>query len=256
MCIGVCQAGQVAARLPIDKQSELQRLVREVFLPEHKISLIANIAIQQSLARLDKRADVEEATETLKQRLLSDAMILAPIVSNVDAAFSPEETKLLAEWARMDRVHKLTERLNEASGAFFGCVLKAADEVLAAYPDVEKPSAPASAIVSISAENYQAEVLDSKIPVILDAYATWCGPCKMLSPILEELSQELNGKVKFCKLDIDAEQELAEQLEIASIPTLACFQNGKESLRSVGVLGKEDLLKLIAHAFLAQSEAN
>ena len=98
--------------------------------------------------------------------------------------------------------------------------------------------------VTITKENFENEVLKSEIPVLLDFFATWCGPCKMLSPILEEIAKENAGKIKVCKVDVDEEAELATAFRVQSIPTLVAFKDGKAINMAVGYRKKEDLLAM------------
>ena len=96
----------------------------------------------------------------------------------------------------------------------------------------------------ITKENFDREVLQSDKPVILDFWATWCGPCRMIAPTWEEISQERED-IKVCKVNVDEEQELAIQHGIVSIPTLIYFKNGEKINQSVGVLPKEKILSYI-----------
>lgn len=99
-------------------------------------------------------------------------------------------------------------------------------------------------ILEVTSKNFEQEVLKSEKPVLIDFYATWCGPCKMLSPIVEEVAAE-NEDIKVVKIDIDKEQNIAVQYEIMSIPTLVVIKDGQEVNRSVGVIGKSDILELV-----------
>ena len=97
-------------------------------------------------------------------------------------------------------------------------------------------------------KNFEAEVVKSSLPVLVDFWAEWCGPCKMIAPIIDQLSTELQGKMKIGKVNVDEASELAGQFNVMSIPTLLIFKNGKPVDQIVGALPKDRLLaKLNAH---------
>jgi thioredoxin 1 len=96
-------------------------------------------------------------------------------------------------------------------------------------------------IVILTAENFEQEVLKSPVPVLVDFWAEWCGPCKMLAPVLDELATETDGRVKIGKVNIDEYQDLAVKYDITAIPTLLLFKGGEVAEQIVGVRSKRDL---------------
>ena len=104
------------------------------------------------------------------------------------------------------------------------------------------------ATVKVDSSNFQSEVLNSVEPVVVDFWAEWCGPCKMIAPALEEISTELTGKVKVAKLNIDENPELAAQYGVRSIPTLAIFKGGQVADIKVGAAPKTALNAWISGA--------
>ena len=95
--------------------------------------------------------------------------------------------------------------------------------------------------VEIQENDFDAVVLQSKTPVLVDFWAEWCGPCRMVAPLVEELAEEYNGKVTFAKVDVDQSPQVAGKYGIMSIPTLIIFKNGKPLSNIVGLRSKADL---------------
>ncbi|MBX3579329.1 MAG: thioredoxin [Rhizobiaceae bacterium] len=104
------------------------------------------------------------------------------------------------------------------------------------------------ATVKIDSNNFQTDVLQSKEPVVVDFWAEWCGPCKMIAPALEEISAELAGKVKIAKLNVDENPELAAKFGVRSIPTLMLFKGGQLADTKVGSAPKTALAHWISNA--------
>ena len=104
------------------------------------------------------------------------------------------------------------------------------------------------AAIKVTGDNFEAEVLKSSVPVLVDFWAEWCGPCRMVLPIVDEIAVEMAGQAKVCKVNVDDSPDLAGQFDVASIPTLLIFKNGQVVDQMVGALPKVRLLeKLKAH---------
>ena len=95
-------------------------------------------------------------------------------------------------------------------------------------------------VINLTTENFEEEVLNAKEPVLVDFWATWCGPCQTMGPVVDELAQEFTD-VKVGKVNVDEQMDLARQFRVVSIPTLIIFKNGQEVQRMVGVTSKEEL---------------
>ena len=95
--------------------------------------------------------------------------------------------------------------------------------------------------INATDENFKQEVLESDLPVLVDFWAAWCGPCRMVAPVVEEITREYRGKLKVCKLNVDEAPEAASRYGIMSIPTLAIFKDGKVVDKIMGALPKSEL---------------
>ncbi|MDR1429721.1 MAG: thioredoxin [Spirochaetaceae bacterium] len=101
-----------------------------------------------------------------------------------------------------------------------------------------------SAGITVNSGNFKVEVTDSSVPVLVDFWAAWCGPCKMISPMLEQIADEYSGKLKLGKVNVDEEAALAEQHDITSIPTLVVYKDGQIVNQHSGALPKHELENL------------
>ncbi len=99
--------------------------------------------------------------------------------------------------------------------------------------------------INLTKESYDGEVLKSEIPVLVDFWAPWCGPCRMVGPVISEIAEEYAGKIKVCKVNVDEEGELASQNAIVSIPTVIIFNNGKQAGKLIGAHSFDDYADMI-----------
>lgn len=100
-------------------------------------------------------------------------------------------------------------------------------------------------IITLTSKNFEQEVMQSNKPVLIDFWAGWCGPCRMLSPIVDEVAKEVGGKIKVGKVNIDEQQEIAKGFEVMSIPTLVLIEHGKVKNTLVGVRSKSEILEMV-----------
>ena len=99
--------------------------------------------------------------------------------------------------------------------------------------------------VVLTVENFETEVLKSEMPVLVDFWATWCGPCRMIAPVIEEIAEDYQGKLKVGKINVDEQGELAVKYGISSIPTLLLFKGGEVVKKTLGYMPKEAVVKFI-----------
>lgn len=102
-------------------------------------------------------------------------------------------------------------------------------------------------MLAITDKNFEDEVINSKIPVLVDFWAPWCGPCQMVDPIIDNLAKEFDGEIKVGKLNVDENPQTAAKYGVMSIPTVVFFKEGKEIARKIGLEGKEAYLKIISN---------
>ncbi|MCI1268983.1 MAG: thioredoxin [Ruminococcus sp.] len=100
------------------------------------------------------------------------------------------------------------------------------------------------AVVKLTSSNFEAEVMKSDKPVLIDFYAVWCGPCRMVSPIVDEISEE-HEEIKVCKLDVDESPDIAQQFSVSSIPMLVVVKQGKVTQYNVGAIPKSEILQML-----------
>ena len=99
-------------------------------------------------------------------------------------------------------------------------------------------------VINLNVDNFEQEVMGARVPVLIDFWASWCGPCKMMSPVVEQIADDMGQSAKICKINIDEQRELATKYNVMSIPTFILFKDGKEVSRLVGAMPKEELAKI------------
>lgn len=127
---------------------------------------------------------------------------------------------------------------------FVGILLGIQQMLKTQNTDIKKEKEENTMVLEVTSNNFEEEVLKNEKTVLVDFYADWCGPCKMLAPIVDEVANE-NEEIKVCRINIDENENLAVEYGIMSIPTLVVIKNGEEINRTVGVVGKSDILEMV-----------
>ncbi len=99
-------------------------------------------------------------------------------------------------------------------------------------------------VIQLTSENFEQEVGGARVPVLIDFWASWCGPCKMMGPVVDQIAEDMGESAKICKINIDEQPELAGKYNVMSIPTFILLKNGSEVNRTVGAMPKEELARL------------
>lgn len=103
-------------------------------------------------------------------------------------------------------------------------------------------------VINLDSKNFEEEVMNSDVPVLVDFWASWCGPCKMIAPIIDQLAEDFEGKAKIAKVNVDEEGDLASQFKVMSIPTLILFKDGEIADQTMGARPKGELVKMVQQA--------
>ena len=102
--------------------------------------------------------------------------------------------------------------------------------------------------IKLTKDNFDAEVINSNIPVLVDFWATWCGPCRMIAPVIDSIAEKFDGRIKVGKVNVDEEPEISLEYNIASIPTVMIFKNGEEVSKSIGYSDEAEIEQLVLQA--------
>ncbi|MBX7066769.1 MAG: DUF2059 domain-containing protein [Parachlamydiales bacterium] len=230
--------GNVEAAEESTKQADIMELIRLSALNPEQVDQMLTQMVQVALASTKTEAESQKAIAEIKEQMLSDDFI-KKFIPAFDKNFTHEEIKTLVYFYKNDAVKKLFKTGAET----FMPIYAGMNELISKYAQA---SLPADQVIMITSDNFQKEVKDYKGTVILEAYSITCGPCKAMAPIFSSLSDEISG-VKFCKLDIGTEFQIAQELQIQSVPTILFIKDGKVKDRHIGLVSKDDLKKKIEH---------
>ncbi len=232
----------IVQEIPQKQEMAKEIICASVMELEH-LDQMLEAFIQMGIAQTGVEASQEEVLKAVKKRLVSDAFLYS-LTEGFETTFTDDELKVLVTYFRTDVMRKYWKKNADLSAPVFTSMQSLIQEVLAHYPaTIETESH--DAVITLTEENFAQEVENSELPVVVDAYADWCGPCKMIAPIFSELSNALAGKVKFVKFNVDREGPLAKRLGVSAMPTFFFFKNGQMVGQHVGGMSREDFEKEI-----------
>lgn len=242
LCAGAIYGEETS---PVGRKETLE-LIRLTTLTPESLDVLVPAAVDFAMSNASGVSlTAEEAAKAAKEELLSDRFLekFAPAIEEI---FSLEEIQALNAMYRSDVMKKFSLNYGKTCYPIFPSINVLAQEI------VQKScasSAPADSVRSITQESFKREVEESDLSVVLDLYSTYCPPCKRVAPIVAELSRELDGKVRFAKVNIDEHPSIAKELGVFSVPTFILFKNGEAVGRHAGFISKEELMGEIERAF-------
>lgn len=184
-------------------------------------------AVQSSIQAAKSEINVDEAISVVKDRMVGEE-VLKKAAQSIDKIFTHEEIKLLIGFYESEAVKKMYKDASETFALISMAMLEIINDVIPPFVLVDK-------VIPLSKLNYQKEVKEFVGSALLEGYSTFCGPCQVMAPIFSELSIELDDRVKFCKLDLSSEFQLAKELEILSVPTIKHAKNHYKDAADFGV---------------------
>ncbi len=244
--ISLCVCALQAEDADSAKRKDAMELIRLTTLQPEGLDVLLPSAVAFAIANAPgAKISEEEAARLAREVILSDAF-LEKFTPPFEEIFSHEEIRDLIAMYRSDVMGKFYRNYGKTCYPILPSITAVVQEIVQKRCDA---SALADHVLSITAETYSRDVKESDLPVVLDVYSTYCPPCRRVAPIVAALSGELQGKVRFAKVNIDEHPSIAKELGIFSVPTIVFFNRGEIVDRQVGAIGREELMAKIEKAF-------
>lgn len=226
------------------KKQQIIELLNVAYMSD----LLPNMVYNQ-IQKQNKQADENEISEKVKQRM--DEVFYEQAIQVFDEQLTEADLETALTFFKSES----NKKFKTASAATFHALLfdrlpKLIDEVLESYPAAQ-PKEEAEH-EDLPQGKFEEEVIQSKLPVVVDIYGQHCPPCKRLAPIIAELAGQMQGLVKFVKMDINNHSQIADDLKITVVPTLLFYKDGKLLEKHIGFISKEDLKEKIAKHFTSK----
>lgn len=221
------------------RNEDLKVIFEKTYL-QSQCEPLLNMMAMEAIADSQKKIEAEELIEKFRKEFGSEK-ILAKFSKPYEAVFSDEEVRELRKIHESPVWQKYFAEGMPIFQAQMENMKEMFKELAASFIAEEKEVVANGEILEVTEENFNA-ITESKKPVIVDINASWCNPCKMMEPILEELSEKYKGKIEFAKIDFDSQADLVKQYEVTSLPTILFMKPGqkKPAIKSVGFMSKKD----------------
>lgn len=218
---------------------------------ESNLEFMFPIFINNLITSLEKKAEIPEVLSLLKSQLEKKEFKMK-WAEKFGSLFTESELMLLASYHKSDAHKKMMKNIDCFSSYFVECS-SLIETILRDFPNQPKEEEiqvhSSFSVLTVTNENFEKEVLNSDIPVVIKAFGKTCPPCKVLAPIFSELGAEMSGKIKFVQFDAQKETEISKKFNISALPTLIFVKNGKTVKKVTGLVQKETILMDMLQSF-------
>lgn len=222
----------------VQEISNKQQLATDVLLIDFQQSSQMEQLIQifssMMITNKNKEVNENEITRIVKEKL--DKNYFSRFTTTLEKDFNEKELRQINKILTLEVMQKYNSKYSEIWTPIMQNFQEVIADVLKPYPSNVTNE---DNILSITSENFQTEVIESTLPVVIDCFATWCGPCKAMAPIFSEAKEKYEGKIKFVKLDVDEENSLAKKLGISAMPTFIIYKDGGAVGQKTGGMDRE-----------------
>lgn len=250
ICISQIYCSEATIERPAEytqKEKDILEFIRVSTLQPEQIDTLIPALVQGVIAFSQQEIDAEQVATQAKATLLSEGF-LEQFIPAFDKVFTHEEIQQLVGYFKSSAMRKYYQHSQATCGQIFVKINPMIQEIANSLANPATPRKD-DQVLTISNDNYQTEIEESDLPVLVDVYSSFCPPCKTLAPIFSELSSKYAGNIKFAKINVDEEFALCQKLKIHSMPTLVFMKDGKILERHVGMIDKDNLVKKIDTTF-------
>jgi len=215
------------------KVQDIMELICISSLHPDQIDPMLTQSVQMAISTTKSNKNADQIVSEVKKKMLNTDF-LKKLAQPFDKIFTHEEIKVLIAYYKSDALKKMYKTATET-------ILPIYTAVQDLVSDIIKPSLSLDKVITLTEQNYQKEVKEFSGSSLVEVYSTFCSPCQTLAPIFSEISNDLSDKVKFLKINLNSEMNLAKELQIHSVPTLLFIKDGEIIDRHVGLINKVDL---------------